>query len=74
MYYILVPQKLISERQVFTDNEQLPEPDGRTVVPVSDLRFTQFSYGQVELINASDLALLRDALTPSASASSTDKK
>lgn len=74
MYYILVPHKLISERQVFTENEQLPEPDGRTVVPVSDLRFTQFSYGQVELINASDLALLRDALTPSASASSTDKK
>lgn len=74
MYYILVPQKFISERQVFTDNEQLPEPDGRTVVPVSDLRFTQFSYGQVELINATDLALLRDALTPSASASSTDKK
>lgn len=62
MYYVLVPQKLIEERQVFTDNEVLPAPDNRTVVPLGDLRFTQFSYGQVELINDADLSSLRASL------------
>lgn len=62
MYYVLVPQKVIKERGVFTDNEVLPSPDNRTVLELSDLRFTSFSYGPVEIINAQDLNSLRVSL------------
>ncbi len=62
MYYVLVPQKVIKERGVFTDNEVLPAPDNRTVLELGDLRFTSFSYGPVEIINAQDLNSLRVSL------------
>lgn len=65
MYYVLVPQQLIKERQVFLDNEVLPAPDNRTVLQLSDLRFTNFSYGKVEIINAQDLNSLRASLNQS---------
>lgn len=62
MYYVLVPQQLIKERGVFEDNEVLPSPDNRTVLELGDLRFTNFSYGPVEIINAQDLSALRVSL------------
>lgn len=70
MYYILVPQQLIKSRGVFTDYQTLPGGDGRTILPVGDLRFTQFSYGQVELINQEDLDSLVSSLKAKSSSSS----
>ena len=72
MYYVLVPQKVIKERGVFTDNEVLPAPDNRTVLALSDLRFTSFSYGPVEIINAQDLNSLRVSLQNGADKSNND--
>lgn len=72
MYYVLVPQKVIKERGVFTDNEVLPAPDNRTVLELSDLRFTNFSYGPVEIINAQDLNSLRVSLQNGADKSNND--
>lgn len=59
MYYVLVPQAVIESRNVFTDYPKLA--DGRTILPIGDLRFTNFSYGEVELINQSDLDSLIDS-------------
>lgn len=59
MYYVLVPKTVIESRNVFTDYPKLV--DGRTILPIGDLRFTNFSYGEVELINQSDLDSLIDS-------------
>lgn len=67
MYFILVDKSVLDKRRVFPNAETLPEPDGRAVIPTGDLRFTRFSYGQVELINDSDLASLRESIKSSAS-------
>lgn len=72
MYYILIPKEVIEKRNVFSDYPKLPGGDGRTILPVGDLRFTQFSYGQVELINQENLDTLIVSLRSKDSASSTN--
>lgn len=67
MYYILVDKQKLDERKVFPSAQTLPQPDGRAIIPVGDLRFTRFSYGQVELINDTDLVSLRDSINSSSS-------
>lgn len=67
MYYILVDKQKLDERRVFPNAQTLPEPDGRAIISVSDLRFTRFSYGQVELINDTDLATLQGSIKSSSS-------
>lgn len=67
MYYILVDKQKLDERRVFPNASTLPEPDGRAIIPVGDLRFTRFSYGEVELINDTDLASLRESIKSSLS-------
>lgn len=74
MYYILIPKEVIENRNVFSDYPTLPGGDGRTILPVGDLRFTQFSYGQVELINQEDLDTLIVSIKSKDSASSTNAK
>lgn len=56
MYYIIIPKDIIEQRGVFTDSQRLT--DGRAVVPLSETRFTRFSYGTVQLLNDSDTAAL----------------
>lgn len=56
MYYIIIPKKIIDERGVFADRPRTK--DGGAVITPSDLRFTRFSYGEVQLLNDSDTALL----------------
>lgn len=68
MYFILVDKSVIDKRRVFPNAETLPEPDGRAVIPIGDLRFTRFSYGTVELINDADLSTLRESIKSSTSA------
>lgn len=56
MYYIIIPKKIVDERGVFADRPRTK--DGGAVITPSDLRFTRFSYGEVQLLNDSDTALL----------------
>lgn len=59
MYYIIVPKNVIEARGVFTDATRLS--DGSAVVPLSMTRFTQFSYGEVKLLNDADTSALIDS-------------
>lgn len=56
MYFIIVPKQIIDKRGVFTDCTRLS--DGSAVVPLSETRFTQFSYGEVKLLNDEDTRTL----------------
>lgn len=56
MYYIIIPKTVIDGRGVFTNSQRLS--DGSAVVPLSETRFTRFSYGEVKLLNDSDTAAL----------------
>lgn len=56
MYYIIIPKEIVEKRGVFTDKPRTT--DGSAVITPSDLRFTKFSYGDVQLLNDADTALL----------------
>lgn len=56
MYFIIIPKKLVDERGVFADHTRLS--DGSAVVPMSETRFTRFSYGDVKILNEEDTNLL----------------
>lgn len=56
MYFIIIPKDIVEKRGVFVDKPRTK--DGGAVITPSDLRFTQFSYGDVQLLNDADTALL----------------
>lgn len=56
MYYIIIPKEIVEKRGVFADKPRTK--DGGAVITPGDLRFTQFSYGGVQLLNDADTALL----------------
>lgn len=56
MYYIIVPSEIVEKRGVFKEHTRLS--DGSAVVPLSETRFTNFSYGEVKLLNDADAAQL----------------
>lgn len=56
MYYIIIPKEIVEKRGVFADKPRTE--DGGAVITPGDLRFTKFSYGNVQLLNDADTALL----------------
>lgn len=61
MYYIIVPRNVCERRRVFTRNQRTP--DGRVVLTQRDLCLTKFSWGAVEIVNATDLQATMSAGT-----------
>lgn len=70
MYYIIVPSEIVEKRGVFKEHTRLS--DGSAVVPLSETRFTNFSYGEVKLLNDDDAKAL--IVEDGKDNSSTDKK
>ena len=66
MIYVLLDKKLCEDKRIFLNNERLPEPDGRVIITLNEVKFVRFSLGKQELINHTDLNDLKARLSVSA--------
>ena len=62
MIYVLLDSELCAQRRIFQENEKLPEPDGRVIITLNEVKYVRFWLGKQELINQSDLNDLRAKL------------
>ena len=70
MIYVLLDSELCAQRRIFQENEKLPSPDGRVIIPLNEVNYVRFSLGKQELINQTDLNDLRARLNKASASSS----